>query len=178
MAADQEAASAFAAANSAVLLPTLASPNQSIWTEREFRSNAAHSKIMILLLCFHQPRDLLTGQKIDVAEALYQGNTKEFHHFFPRNYLKNAKKASTRQANVLANIVMLTSESNKTITNRAPSDYLKQAQQQLGADFDAVMATNLISPDALNAAMKDDYGVYLEARSATIQREVKRLAGW
>jgi hypothetical protein len=110
--------------------------------------------------------------------TLYQGNIKEFHHFFPRNYLKNSKKASTRQANVLANMVMLTAASNKAITNRPPSDYLKQAQEQLGSSFGRVIASNLISQAAIDAAMKDDYQGYLDARATTIHAEVKKLAGW
>lgn len=178
MAADQQAATAFADGSADKLLPDLGSPNESIWSEREFRSNTAHSKILILILSFHQPRDLLTGQKIDVAQALYQGNTKEFHHFFPRDYLKNSKKANMRDANVLANIVMLTSASNKAITNRAPSDYLKQARTHLGATFPEVAASNLLSSEALEAAMKDDYQAFSAARSATIHQEVRKLAGW
>lgn len=178
MGSDQHAAAAFAAEKTSVLLPELGSPNPSTWIEREFRSNAAHSKILILFLCFHQPRDLLTGQKIDVAEALFHGNNKEFHHFFPRNYLKNSHKASVREANVLANIVMLTATSNKIITNRAPSDYLKQSREQLGSEFDAVLSSNLISQAALDCALKDDYKGYLRARAATVHDEVKKLAGW
>jgi len=178
MAADQEAARQFANGSAKVLLPELSSPQEGIWREREFRSNAAHSKIMILLLSFMRPRDLLTGQAIDVSEALYHGNTKEFHHFFPRNYLKNAGRASVRESNVLANMVMLTSTSNKIITNRAPSEYLKQSRDQLGSEFLAVMGTNLIDEDALAFAFKDDYRGFLSARAAAIQSEVKKLAGW
>ena len=158
MASDQKSAKDFAAGSCKELQPVLGSPNKGIWIEREFRSNAAHSKILILLLCFHQPRDLLTGQRIDVADALHYGNTKEFHHFFPRDYLKNAKKASARQANVLSNIVMLTADSNKKITNRPPQDYLKQAESQLGPSFADVLASNLISKEAFNAALENDYG--------------------
>jgi hypothetical protein len=178
MASDQKSAKDFAAGSVKELQPVLGSPNKSIWIEREFRSNAAHSKILILLLCFHQPRDLLTGQKIDVADALHHGNTKEFHHFFPRDYLKNAKKANARQANVLSNIVMLTADSNKKITNRPPQDYLKQAESQLGSSFSDVLASNLISKEAFDAALENDYGNYLNARAATIHAEVAKLAGW
>ena len=97
------------------------------WANQQFRSNSAHSKILILLLAFNRPTDLLTGQKIDTGDALYQGNTKEFHHFFPRDYLIS-KGQSPRRASLLANFIMLTAASNKRITNRAPSDYLKDVK--------------------------------------------------
>jgi hypothetical protein len=40
-----------------------------------------------------------------------------------------------RKANVLANFVMLTAARNKRITNRAPSDYLKEVVAALGAEL-------------------------------------------
>jgi hypothetical protein len=55
---------------------------------------------------------------------------------------------------------------------------LKQAQEQLGSAFDGVIASNLISRAALDAAMRDDYQGYLAARAANIHEEVKKLAGW
>lgn len=178
MAADQRAAAAFADGSSEELKPTLSSPGEGAWIEREFRSNSAHSKIVIMLLAFRQPLDVLTGQKIDVSQALHQGNTREFHHLFPRNYLKNAKKSESREANVLANIVMLTSASNKIISNRPPSDYLRQAKQSLGKSFRDVMFSNLISDSALSAALNDDYEGYLKARARDINEEVGKLAQW
>jgi hypothetical protein len=63
-------------------------PSASLWTERTFRLNSAHSKLLAIILGHERPIDLLTGQKIDVAKALAWVNAKEFHHFFPRDYLK------------------------------------------------------------------------------------------
>ena len=77
----------------------------------------------------------LAGRILRGDDALFHGNTKEFHHFFPRDYLKS-KGIATRKANVLANFVMLTAASNKRITNRAPSDYLKEVKKELGANLD------------------------------------------
>ncbi len=117
MAADQEAAKQFADGRTSEMLPTLVAPSARIWLEREFRSNSAHSRMLVLFLVFHEPLDLLTGQKIDVSSALHHSNMKEFHHLFPRDFIRNAGIGTVRQANALANIVMLTAGSNKAITN-------------------------------------------------------------
>ena len=145
MAADQECAGRFVSGASKSLLPSPPRPDKSTWSAREFRSNAAHSKILILTLCFNAPIDLLWDKRsTSVFQALYHGNNKEFHHFFPRDYLKNSQGVDMRKANVLANIVMLTAASNKVITNRAPSDYLKQVETQLGSRLGDVLKANLI----------------------------------
>ena len=115
MSSDQKAVQNFAAGKSEYIESVVQNPGPNIWTTQQFRSNAAHSKILVLLLAFNRPLDLLTAQKIDTADALYHGNTKEFHHFFPRDYLKS-KGTATRNANLLANFVMLTAASNKRIS--------------------------------------------------------------
>jgi hypothetical protein len=178
MSADQLATQRFAAGTTQEIESSASTPGTSIWSNQQFRSNAAHSKILVLILSFNRPVDLLTGQKIDVDKALYQGNTKEFHHFFPRNFLTAAKGVSARRANVLANIIMLTAGSNKIITNRAPSDYLKQVEAALGDRMPDALAANLISPKAFKAAVSDDYEAYIAARSETIADRVAELCQW
>lgn len=177
MASDQADARAFGLGTTAELPTVVSPPSSNFWRQREFRSHYAHSKILILLLCFKRPRDLLTGARIDVGRALHHGNSREYHHFFPRDYLKN-KGYDKRSINALANFVMLTATSNKTITNRAPSDYLKQSAKNLGSELQAVLASNLISQSAYEAALEDDFSTFLVERSKTIQREANELASW
>lgn len=175
MGSDQKAVQSFAGGQSAEIDTQVQNPGSSIWTIQQFRSNAAHSKILILLLAFSRPYDLLTSQKIDTGDALFHGNTKEFHHFFPRDYLKSK---GIKKANVLANFVMLTAASNKRITNRAPSDYLKEVSQALGPKLNEVLASNLISTEAFKAALADDYDGFLAERAKTIQQMVSTLTDW
>jgi hypothetical protein len=177
MGSDQKAVQSFASGQSQYIDSVVQNPGSGIWTIQQFRSNAAHSKILILLLAFHRPIDVLTSQKIDTGDALFHGNTKEFHYFFPRDYLKS-KGIPIRKANVLGNFIMLTAASNKRITNRAPSDYLKEVVAALGSKLDEVLAANLISPRAFQAAMADDYDVFLVERSKTITAAVSVLTGW
>jgi hypothetical protein len=177
MGSDQKAVRAFAEGQSKDIESVVQDPGSGIWTAQQFRSNAAHSKILILLLAFSKPLDLLTSQNIDTGDALFHGNTKEFHHFFPRDYLKS-KGVSARKASVLANFVMLTAASNKRITNRAPSDYLKEVKKGLGANLDKVLSSNLISPAAFEAAMNDDYDTFLAERAKGIATVMSGLTGW
>jgi hypothetical protein len=78
----------------------------------------------------------------------------------------------------LANFVMLTAASNKRITNRAPSDYLKEVKKGLGANLDKVLSSNLISPAAFEAAMNDDYDTFLAERAKGIATVMSGLTGW
>lgn len=177
MAADQEAVRQFAEGSTPEISETTRDPGQGIWASQQFRLNTAHAKILSLVLAFNKPTDLLTGQKIDVSRALHYTNSREYHHFFPRDYLIGRGYAA-RQANVLANFVMLTAASNKVITNRAPSDYLKAVEEQLGDALPAALEANLISPAAYEAAKADDFDRFIRERSLTIAVRVAELAEW
>jgi hypothetical protein len=177
MAADQQTVRKFAKGELDDLSGGTSDPGTSVWLNQQFRLNTAHAKILSLLLAFNRPLDLLTSQRIDADRALHHTNVKEFHHFFPRDFLVG-KGVPLRKINALANFVMLTASSNKRITNRAPSDYLKDVEAQLGSELKIALETNLISDAAYAAALNDDYDTFLNERALTISKRVKELAGW
>jgi hypothetical protein len=104
-------------------------------------------------------------------------NAKEFHHFFPQEFLTK-KKIPANQINCLANIILLTSASNKKISARAPSDYLTEVVAAAGAHLPQWLASNLIPEAALQAALRDDFDSFLMMRSQAIHERVCSLAQW
>lgn len=149
----------------------------SFWSSRTFRGNSAHSKILAIFLAYQGPKDFLTGQAIDTDRALAWQNGKEFHHFFPQAHLRK-KGVATSRISSLANMVYLSSASNKMISDRAPSEYVQKLLNEHGADARSWLATNLIDDDAINAALADDYEKFLTARSNAINECAKIQAGW
>ncbi len=177
MASDLSAITAFADGKKAEIVASVQRPDAAMWTTRAFRSNNAHAKLLAIILAHRQPIDLLTGQLIDTGDALAWVNQKEFHHFFPRDYLAN-KGIAKQRINCLANIIMLTSDSNKKISNRAPSDYVKDVEAAAKGDLADWLARNLISMDAFQAAKKDDFEQFLSLRAAAIDEAASAEAGW
>ncbi|MEV5695834.1 GmrSD restriction endonuclease domain-containing protein [Micromonospora globbae] len=177
MAADLQAIKEFAAGSVEEIATSSVLPSASIWTAREFRSNSATSKMLAIMLAHQQPVDLLTGQRIDVGKSLSWSNDKEYHHFFPRDYLK-AQGVPARRANSIANIILLTSISNIRISNKPPSVYLADIREAVG---DAVLQDrlrrSLVSEKALAAALNDDFKAFLNARASDLQEHALKLAG-
>lgn len=177
MASDLAAVINFVAGKTNDLDIPIQAPGSKIWESRSFRLNSAHSKILGLILAYQRPRDLLTGISIDTNRALAWQNSKEFHHFFPQAFLK-AKGVSVTKASALSNIIFLSSASNKAISDRAPSDYLKELLEKHGDDARNWLESNLVNATALDAALRDDYDAFLDARSRTINDRTIALAGW
>ena len=89
MSTDLEAVQTFTSGELSALSAPAEPPSKSIWVRQQFRANFAHAKILSMLLAYHAPVDFLTKQRIDVNRALAWTNGREFHHFFPQDYLKN-----------------------------------------------------------------------------------------
>jgi hypothetical protein len=177
MYSDRAAVSKFAAGASAGIEIDIPQPKPDIWRMRTFRLNSAHAKLLAIVLAHHRPVDLLTGQLIDPDIALSWRNAKEFHHVFPQDYLKTAGKTAN-QINALANIVMLSSASNKKIGARPPSEYFSEVRNAAGQHLNTWASANLIGPDALDAIERNDYEHFIAVRSADIHHAVEAKAGW
>ena len=175
MNADRDAVTDFAQGKAQGIEFTGAIPGRTVWSSKDFRSNSAVSKMLGIFLAHEQPVDLLTGQTIDPGKSLSWGNDKEYHHFFPRDYLKG-NDVSPRRANAIANIIMLTSRSNIQISNRAPSDYLGQLQGTIGRDQMVERLRKCLIPEtAFDLAMADDYEGFLGARAEFLQAKATEL---
>ncbi len=169
MATDLESIKQFAA-GTGPLDPAVSAPSTGLWTGQQYRREAARTKALALMLAAAGPRDLRTGQRIDTGRALSLANDLQFHHFFPRNWLL-AQGISFEDANVLANMTMLTAMSNQLIGDQPPSEYLKH---ELGScdegELRARLDSLLITPQAYEAAKSDDYARFISIRADDLLR--------
>lgn len=167
----------FAAGSSVSLGDGGVIPTASLWKLKPFRSNSAASKMLALMLAEGTPLDLANGQRIDVDKSLAWSNDKEYHHFFPQAYLARQGIAGT-QANVVGNIVLLTSMSNIRIKDLAPSEYLRAIIAASGRDaLVQRLESNLVPGEALDYALNDDYSGFLAVRSEFLHSHVLSLTG-
>lgn len=177
MDSDAKAVRAFASGETADIPAGVGLPNDTTWRSKPFRSNSAVSKMLALMLAQGAPLDLINGQRIDVDKSLAWSNDKEFHHFFPKAYLASAGVGAAR-ANVVGNIVLLTSKSNIAILDKAPSRYLQAIIDDEGRDeLVKRLASNLVPVDALEAALADDYQEFLFRRARHLHEVAAKLTG-
>jgi hypothetical protein len=129
------------------------------------------------MLAFRNPLDLVNGQKINVGKSLSWSNDKEYHHFFPQAYLAR-RRIGASKANVVGNIILLTSKSNIDIRDSAPSEYLGEIIDRDGREsLLQRMETNLVPASALDAALADDYAAFLRLRAQHVHQVAQGLAG-
>ena len=178
MADDLEAVNSFAEGRTNDIEVGAGVPRSVLWRRSQFRTTNAPSKLLGLLLAEAHPLDLRNGQRIDTDKALSWQNDKEFHHFFPKSFLKKKQGLNVSRANICANLIMLSSVSNIAISDQPPSVYLKDLCETQGKDtIRTRLATCLIDDDAFEAALRDDYDGFLRARSETLHKRLMELIG-
>jgi hypothetical protein len=149
-------------------------PSPSLLRKAEFGNQSSRSRAFILALAKHHPRNLTNGAALDTTQALSMYNRKQFHHIYPKAFLNRIN--STNESNSLVNICMLAASENNWIRDRDPHQYLPACIQELGANAEAVFASNLLpSPSTVDYATLD-YATFLELRSKVLQDAIGRLA--
>ena len=151
-------------------------PRDDVWRVTQFRSNAAHAKMLALMMSNMGPVDLLTGQRLELRKSLSWSNDREFHHFFPRAFLEK-QEIKGGAANPVANFVLLSSASNIAISDKAPSQYLNEIIEEAGRDELLLrLGSVLVDEKALDAALADDFESFLAERAKCVCQW--RWRGW
>lgn len=148
-------------------------PRVELLSKLTFRANNSRSRAFALLLALHNPRNITNGARIDTAEALSIFNKKEFHHIFPRAFLK--RTGASGDQNSLVNICMLSASENKIVSDNDPNVYLVDMIQKHGSQAGEIFSSNLLE-DPLNLSYETTtYDQFLASRSQIIHDKIQKV---
>ena len=133
--------------------------------------SAVATKTFILLLAQEEPLNFIQGTKISLQDVLSLGNRKEFHHIFPKAYLKSLEKYQDSQINCLANFSLLSRTDNNQIRNFPPSEYCSKMPADENT-FQDILARHFCPPLEFKEA---NYENFLELRSELLFQKAKDL---
>ena len=148
-------------------------PNANEWAGISFRSNASRSRAFLLGLALKGPKNLLNGAAIDTSEALSSFNKKQYHHVYPRAFLKREKERL--DDNLAANICMLSAAANLKISDDAPNIYLPTIVTDHGGKAEAVFESNLLPLPSLFDYTSATYQDFILARAAILTEYAQQL---
>ncbi|MCK4857972.1 MAG: DUF262 domain-containing protein [candidate division Zixibacteria bacterium] len=129
------------------------------------------TRAFLLLMAQTSPVDLVKNQKIDIGSALSHYNRKEYHHVFPRAFLKE-RALSPDQIFCVLNFCFLSSDSNKRISGKSPSDYFFNIVPK--DKFTDVLSSNLLPIDK-SVYKSDNYSQFLEKRASLIIAKIDEV---
>jgi len=118
-----------------------------------FALTAVNTKVFILMLAQAKPKSFLSAADVDLGQVLVSCNRTEFHHVFPKNYLLTKEGVADKGMQfMLANFAFLSQKDNRSIQDKAPSEYVKMIPP---ASLDSILSASLIPKDGLSMSYVD-----------------------
>jgi hypothetical protein len=133
-----------------------------------FDPRAAASRVVMVALATLAPKDLVTGERLDVATMIESEKAHAYRALVPpRNQLPSVSR----------------SPANRIIHPKDPALYRRLLERiQESHSHDDVLVSHAISSSAARSFAKDDIQAFLKVRSRDVTRLVnemgERLAGW
>ena len=164
-----------------ILSGELPSYDWSVDTSEEFIRNngwfsAARSyiKAILCVYAYSQPKSFNDDSIVNIQNYwLKQANSKNYHHFFPKAYLKKKDYPEFRINHVL-NITIVDDFLNKReIRAKAPSQYMSHFRK-INPDLDSTMKTHLINNLSDFGIWNDDYDLFFEERAKAVSLELQK----
>jgi len=139
--------------------------------ETGFSAGSSYCKAILCLLAYHEPKDFQNNGKVMLDNSwLKVANSKNYHHFFPKAYLR---KVSMGNENSLVNITLVSADLNKRkIKAKPPSIYIQEFLDE-NEELPITLKSHLIEDFNSFGVSSDDYLVFLEKRANIMFKELK-----
>jgi hypothetical protein len=137
------------------------------FVDNKFRISSANTKTFVLLLAQARPRTFLSGAEIDLGPVLQNYNRSEFHHLYPRAYLRRLG-IEENDINSLANFCFLSRADNNFIGSLAPSEYRAYIWRK---GEDEILKHSICPPSLFD----DNFEYFLQERSAMLRMAAEDL---
>ena len=142
-----------------------------------FATGRSYIKAILCILAHKQPKSFVDDSVVTISNGwLKRANSKNYHHFFPKAYLKKCDlELEDVDINHIANITIVDDFLNKRlIRDKAPARYMKDFAEQ-NTDLDRTMKSHLIRLQS-DGVWENDYEKFIRRRCKAISRElVKRV---
>ena len=136
--------------------------SQQSLIDKRFSVGNSYCKAVLCLLAYQEPKNFEDNGKVILDNSwLKRANSKNYHHFFPKKYLKSKE---VQNSNSIVNITFVSDHLNKRlIGSRAPSEYIASFGKG-NSNIEESLNSHFIELEGFGIEC-NDYEAFLEARS-------------
>lgn len=141
-----------------------------------FSTSSAWYKAALCILAYKEPKKFNDNSSVRLDNSwLNIASSKNYHHFFPKAYLKKLNKYDEDEINCLANITLVDDYINKrVIKDKAPSIYIKDFLKD-NPELEQSLKTHHIDLKDFGV-LENDYDRFLNKRASVLADEIlKRI---
>ena len=138
-----------------------------------FATGRSYIKAILCVLAHKQPKSFVDDSVVTISnDWLKRGNSKNYHHFFPKAYLNNQGLADV-EINHIANITIVDDFLNKRlIRDKAPDRYMRDFARK-NPNLDNTMRSHLIRINSYGV-WESNYKKFIRKRCKAISQELAR----
>jgi len=133
------------------------------------RPNDSVYKTIMCVISKHGASDFVTDDPPEYSQL-------DDHHIFPKSREQDYK--SDVSINSILNRTLLNSNTNRAIRDKKPTDYLKEIVEGQSIDESVLrkrLQSHLISDEAYDCLLRDDFDGFVQARRETIRGILRKL---
>lgn len=147
---------------------------ESIIENGGFSAGRSYIKSILCLYAYFEPKSFLDNSKVQISNYwLKQANSKNYHHFFSRAYLKKNNFEEYKINNIL-NITIVDDYMNKReIGAKAPSVYINNFCHNNQFIYES-LKTHLIGDINEFGICNDDYDTFIKERANAVSIELEK----
>lgn len=137
-----------------------------------FSASRSYIKAILCLYAFFEPKSFNDNSKVNISnDWLKQANSKNYHHFFPRAFLRT-KGVDEQRINNIINITIVDDFLNKRkIRAQAPSIYMETFANE-NPDLSITMRTHLMDVEGFGIET-DDYDTFIQKRAESVSKALR-----
>ena len=146
--------------------------------QQEYKVREGFSKAILCLYAACKPKSFNSDDReVNLDNFwLLQSNSKNCHHFFPKDYLKEVDGVSNSFANSILNITLIEDHLNRRIGTKSPSKYIKEFKNE-NPNIDDTMRTHLIDDLDAYGIWDNDYETFINRRGERVLEELDKRLG-
>lgn len=118
------------------------------------------------MLAQNKPRSFVSGANVDLGAVLKDYNRNEFHHVYPRAYLRDSAQKAPDE-NCFANMSFLSKTDNNALGGVAPSVY----RSKMPNDISQIAKSNFLPDNTFG----DNFKEFSEKRAALLLAEAQKV---
>ncbi len=138
-----------------------------------FGTGRSYIKAILCIYAHYEPKSFIDDSIVNIRNYwLKQANSKNYHHFFPKAYLKDKKDEF--RINHILNITIVDDFLNKrVIGTKPPSEYMKKFDEK-NPSLSETMKSHLIDDLHKFGVWNDDYDSFFEKRAERVSKEIEK----
>ncbi len=139
-----------------------------------FNIGSSFIKALLCVLAYQEPKSFADDSVVTIDNScLKQSNSKNYHHFFPKAFLKK-QNIEEWKINNIVNITIVDDYLNKRqIRDKAPSVYIQEFIK-INPNIEKTLATHLIGEPEECGILEDDYDKFINSRLKKFNDELKK----